>query len=477
MIFKKIAAAITASAMAVTGFAVSSGANANFPYTATLHFTSENWCHDDETSIEIMGNGTYTISTDSETWIAEDNETCANGVRNLTIDIEGLGSDLISTGKGSIEELCTFSDVRVTADGADIPVDQSKLIWLYNYNSKGEVRLELYNEWNVDTKDNHSINPDDIVDIDRLSITFTLTINEDEPDEPITEPEEPDEPIDDYEIRDIFYAGIDADGNFNGKVVSGEMYSNDWGTALEILDAPHSSLDAYRCTVKSDGTIKIAYELLPATYYKLHGKTLTVPSEIYGYTVSEIESGDQDFHYSGFNKIFIPDTVTTIGYSAFIFCLDLEEVEFGENSQLKLIDQWAFQDCRSLKSITIPASVETIAYGAFKNSKQELNDVWDENDFTDTYSLTTVKFADGSKLKTLGEYAFEDQKALTSITLPEGLTTISEGAFLECFTLESINIPKSVTTIGDYAFQDCAALKSVNIPANVETVGNYAFSL
>lgn len=49
------------------------------------------------------------------------------------------------------------------------------------------------------------------------------------------------------------------------------------------------------------------------------------------------------------------------------------EVKFGENSQLKVIDQYAFQNCRSLKSITIPASVETIAEAAFVNTDGELS--------------------------------------------------------------------------------------------------------
>lgn len=441
MIFKKIAAAITAYAMAVTGLAVSSSANANFPYTATLHFISENWCHDDETSIEIMGNGTYTISTDSETWIAEDDEDCANGVRVLAIDIEGLGDDLAA--EGNVKELCTFSDVKVTADGADIPVDQSKLIWLYNNNNKGEVRLELYNEWNDKTKDNRSINPDDIVDIDSLSITFTLTINEDEPDEPITEPQEPHEPID-IKVGDDFFVDFDPE---TGEVI-GEPYVFDESD-------PYYGYAMYRCKVLNDETISVyTYNLVNRYLYK--GNSITIPGTIGGYTVTEIgdPTKENGICIGGYSSITIPDTVRTINKNAFAYNYCLEEIIFGENSQLKLIDRWAFQDCRSLSSITIPANVETIAYGAFMNTNQKHNvSLMAGNDFTGVCSLTAVNFAEGSKLKLIDQWAFQGQEALKSITLPDSLEKIGYGAFLACTALTKINVPKNVEEIGAFAFQ------------------------
>ena len=464
MIFKKIAAAITASVMAVTSLASFASAERNYPYTATLGFADSTWeAMDWETSIEITGNGTYTITTDSDIWLEnsyswdDEDEVKANGINVFVIDIKGLGSDLDPTDEGNVEELCTFSDVKVTADGVDIPVDQSKLVW-GDLESKGDVRLEIYNAYG-ETKNDPPINPDDIIDVEEISVTFTLTIAEDESDEPITEPEEPDDPEepfnpDDLKVGDIFYAYVD--------FVNGELTG-------EIDEYPPFGL-GYKCTIKPDETIKIGFFFLfpvidvrPAA---LFGKTLTIPREINGYTVSEIDDSSYCFYTAGCKKVVINDTVTTIDEFAFADSCFLEEVEFSGNSQLKLIGHQAFRNCRSLKSITIPASVETIANGAFINTNDmdlsgkaylfngSIHDYEEaEYNFNDTYSLTTVTFAEGSKLKLIDQWAFQGHQALKSITLPDSLEKIGYGAFIICTSLTEINVPKNVDEIGACAFQ------------------------
>ncbi len=251
---------------------------------------------------------------------------------------------------------------------------------------------------------------------------------------------------------DIFYAGIDENGNFNGNI--GE--ADKWGHDVD-------GVDAYHCTVKSDGTIKIAYTKIniASGIPALEGKTLTIPSSINGYTVSEIGYYEDmetfsNFASSGCKKAVIPDTVKTIGIKAFSQSFCLEEVEFGSDSQLELILQEAFRDCRFLKSITIPASVETIDVAAFANT-----DLGESFLFSDTFSLTTVNFAEGSKLKVIGEAAFQLQKSIETIELPDSLEKIAAGAFYECTGLTSITIPESVNTIEEEAFHNCS-LTNIN---------------
>ncbi len=73
-------------------------------------------------------------------------------------------------------------------------------------------------------------------------------------------------------------------------------------------------------------------------------------------------------------------------------------------------------------------------------------------------------------------YAFYNCDSLTSITIPEGVTSIGEFAFFGCSSLTSVTIPDSVTSIGEYAFYDCDSLTSITIPDSVTSIGDSAFS-
>ncbi len=82
---------------------------------------------------------------------------------------------------------------------------------------------------------------------------------------------------------------------------------------------------------------------------------------------------------------------------------------------------------------------------------------------------------DGKAVTGIGEHAFELQRSLTSITLPDQLTTIGDGAFSHCKSLTSIVIPDGVTRIGDALFTFCESLTSVEMPENVTSIGDCAF--
>ncbi len=128
----------------------------------------------------------------------------------------------------------------------------------------------------------------------------------------------------------------------------------------------------------------------------------------------------------------IPNTVTSIGFSAFRSCSDLTSITIP-NSVTSIGDN-AFQGCTSLTSITIPDSV-----------------------------------------KKIGKYAFQDCSALTSITIPDSVTAINLSTFKGCSGLTRIMFGNSVTSIGEYAFQNCSDLTSITIPNSVTTIGKSAF--
>ena len=75
----------------------------------------------------------------------------------------------------------------------------------------------------------------------------------------------------------------------------------------------------------------------------------------------------------------------------------------------------------------------------------------------------------------IGTFAFSDCISLTSVTLPEGLTSIAVDAFSDCSSLASVTLPEGLTSIGGYAFYRCDGLASITIPESVTSIGNDAF--
>ena len=130
--------------------------------------------------------------------------------------------------------------------------------------------------------------------------------------------------------------------------------------------------------------------------------------------------------------ITIPDSVTSIGNSAFYYCSSLESVTIGNG--VTSIGEWAFGFCSSLTNVTIPDSVTSI-----------------------------------------GSYSFYGCSSLTSVTIGNSVTSIGERTFYDCSSLTSVTIPNSVTSIGDYAFCGCSSLASVTIPDSVTSIGESAF--
>lgn len=74
-----------------------------------------------------------------------------------------------------------------------------------------------------------------------------------------------------------------------------------------------------------------------------------------------------------------------------------------------------------------------------------------------TYSVTSI-----------GEYAFYNCKALTSVTISEGVTNIGMGAFNSCAGLTSITIPGNVIDIGYHAFAMCTGVKELYVADSLE---------
>ena len=258
--------------------------------------------------------------------------------------------------------------------------------------------------------------------------------------------------------------------------------------------------------------------------------TLIIPRYLNGVKASTIK--ETGFYYYGwdkdyqFDKLILPNTLTSIGVNAFTSCGNLAEVEIP--SSVEFINYGSFAYCINLNKINTPEGVKTIGERAFAgcgvlseiNLPSSLTEIGEfsfsscgivsftlpkqftvvpEGMLSSCKKLTTVIFE--GDITEIGAQAFEGCDALTSFTIPDTVTTIGDQAFDNCNNLEtvtlpsnasftevsnhlfngcdkltSIEIPNSVTRIGNNAFVDCGSLQSITIPENVTTIGAYAFS-
>ena len=151
----------------------------------------------------------------------------------------------------------------------------------------------------------------------------------------------------------------------------------------------------------------------------------------------------------------IPDSVTSIGDSAFWCCESLKSVTIPDS--VTSIGDNAFYGCSSLYSITIPDSVTSIGFGAF-------------NGCSFLHSITIP-----DSVTSIGNSAFYCCSSLQSITIPDSVTSIGDNAFWCCEFLQSVTIPDSLTSIGNGAFEGCKSLQSLTIPKSVTIIKGNPF--
>lgn len=150
----------------------------------------------------------------------------------------------------------------------------------------------------------------------------------------------------------------------------------------------------------------------------------------------------------------------------------------------------AFENCRNLESIFIPASITGMMTSAFKGlssltsirvSEDSEKYCVKDNCLIGKQSKVLIVGCNTSRIPTDGSvtsitsYAFSCREGLTGIVIPEGVTMIDSSAFLNCAGLKSVTFPNSLTEIKGFAFEGCTSLESVVIPESVKTLGGSAF--
>ena len=189
--------------------------------------------------------------------------------------------------------------------------------------------------------------------------------------------------------------------------------------------------------------------------------------------------GDDAFYNcSNLKEITIPDTVESMGTSIFYGCTSLKSVVLP-NKRVNITDS-TFYNCSSLESITLPDTVEYIRNNAFYGCSSLKKIVWsksikeiENNAFKGCSSLTEIIIPDGAT--SIGSNAFQNCTSLASVRIPNSVTSLGTYIFDGCSSLTDVALGKGLTTIPSYMFSNCESLKNIKIPYNVATIGSYAF--
>ena len=172
--------------------------------------------------------------------------------------------------------------------------------------------------------------------------------------------------------------------------------------------------------------------------------------------------------------------VTGIGEYAFWECETLASLTIPES--VTYIGKYALAscNCESLISVVIPNSVTSIGEGAFHSciyltSINIPNGITRIEPHTFALCIAIPSITIPENVTSIGEQAFLACASMTSLTIPNSVTTIEKAAFHMCLALESVTIPNSVTHISGAAFADCQSLTKVTLGTGVKEIGEQAF--
>jgi len=197
------------------------------------------------------------------------------------------------------------------------------------------------------------------------------------------------------------------------------------------------------------------------------------------------------FECISLTSMTIPDSVTCIGNCAFKDCSSLASVTIPDG--VASIGVYAFCGCTSLKSVTIPDSVTSIGDYAF-GFCTSLTGIWVDGGSSHYFSDASGVLFNKDKtvlaqcpgafsgsyvipdgVTSINDAAFVNCTSLTSVTIPDGVTNIGYEVFAGCTSLANMVLPNGVTRIGAEAFEWCTSMKNITIPDGVMSIGYDAF--
>ena len=181
---------------------------------------------------------------------------------------------------------------------------------------------------------------------------------------------------------------------------------------------------------------------------------------------------------SRLRTLLLPDSVHTVGRSAFKFNQGLERVCWPR--RLQRIRSFAFAYCHRLSlwscrrrcaisgpRLSVPAEGSRGRFGCLRGWIPWI-----------TSRLGCARGCGAElpdSLKTLGDGVFRECSGLAEVVLPDGLREISKYCFCKCSRLQRMRLPSRLEKIGNRAFSGCFSLEAVLFGPCLRSIGVSAF--
>ncbi len=179
--------------------------------------------------------------------------------------------------------------------------------------------------------------------------------------------------------------------------------------------------------------------------------------------------------------IVIPDGATYLGDNAFANCKKITGAQIGKS--VESIGNGVFSGCLALKTINIPESVVTIGSGILSetpvyNDASNWSDgaLYIDNCVLGSYTSKLPEnliIKDGARI--IANNAFSSREGIAEVTFPESLIRIGASSFEACTELKSVTIPNSVKYIGGSAFSGCASLSDLTLGDGITELSETVF--
>ena len=114
-------------------------------------------------------------------------------------------------------------------------------------------------------------------------------------------------------------------------------------------------------------------------------------------------------------------------------------------------------------------------YSGERNEFQTIESLFNAKIISNTYENGEGKIVFDGVVSKIGTFAFYNCKTLKSISLPSGVVYLGSDAFHECRNLADVTLNDGLKTIYGGAFHFCDALKSLTIPDSVNDIRETAF--